>query len=323
MNSASECQKCIPLCAPYASTFHLLTSINPHVVVEPIYAQVDASNAERLVGDHDLVLDCTDNVMTRYLVSDAAVLRDRPVVSAAAQGYEGQLVVLHKHIDDQLRGPCYRCLFPRAPRPEHTQSCEDGGVIGCITGLVGTMQATEAIRLIARVGETSSPTMTFVSPFSLVPFRHVRVRPRQRTCRVCGEHANIKNLVNEDYVAFCAISSPENYMPPTRVAPEGLGQHKDTLVDVRPQHEYALTHIPGSISACVLTDIPIDIIRREPKEVLSVLQGPRVTMICRRGNDSREAVRLLSQACDYDWLFDDVEGGLRAYSKANPTFPMY
>lgn len=296
----------------------VLTSINPLVHVEPICESFSAANAQSLVGRYDLVLDCTDNVMTRYLISDAAVLCDKPVVSAAAQGYDGQLVVLHKQLDNGLYGPCYRCLFPRPPRPEHTQSCEDGGVIGCITGLLGTMQATEAIKLISRVGSSASaPTMTFVSPFSPVPFRHVRIRPQQRTCRVCGDERNITNLTEEDYVSFCAIAPPESFFPAVRLAPEAIEMHHGSLVDVRPPHEYKLTHIPGSVN------VPIDDVRRDAKGSLARLQGPHVTLICRRGNDSREAARLLGEVSDENWSFDDVEGGLRAYARAYPAFPMY
>lgn len=135
-------------------------------------------NALELVASHDLVLDCTDNPLTRYLISDAAVMADVQVVSGAAQGYEGQLLVLHKILSPSnpasaqprqqqqqqrqeedgnepkiQRGPCYRCLFPQAPRPEEVTDCEDGGVLGGVTGLVGTMQALEAVKILARIGE--------------------------------------------------------------------------------------------------------------------------------------------------------------------------
>lgn len=123
-----------------------------------------------MIAGQDLVLDCTDNPLTRYLISDAAVLEGVQVVSGAAQGYDGQLMVLHKRIkaefagpavakaangttQEPLRGPCYRCLFPVAPKPEDVTDCEDGGVLGGVTGLVGTMQALESVKILANLGE--------------------------------------------------------------------------------------------------------------------------------------------------------------------------
>jgi molybdopterin/thiamine biosynthesis adenylyltransferase len=127
-------------------------------------------NAITLISQHDIVLDCTDNVLARYLISDAAVMCGVQVVSGAGQGLEGQLVVLHKDLNKNAhasgysqrkskseskiaRGPCYRCLFPKAPRPEDVTDCEDGGVLGGVTGLVGTMQAVEGIKLLVGMSE--------------------------------------------------------------------------------------------------------------------------------------------------------------------------
>lgn len=139
-------------------------SINPHICVEAVEDLFSVQNAAALVAAHDVVLDCTDNVLTRYLISDAAVKSGVEVVSGAAQGLEGQLVVLHKDLSvaasasgrsrqpargtGKQRGPCYRCLFPKAPSPESVTDCEDGGVLGSVTGLVGTMQALEAVKLL-------------------------------------------------------------------------------------------------------------------------------------------------------------------------------
>lgn len=263
--------------------------------------------------------------MTRYLVSDAAVLAGKQVVSGAAQGYDGQLVVLHKDCG-ALRGPCYRCLFPQAPRPQHTQSCDDGGVLGCVTGLIGTLQALNAIKLITGVGESTEPTMIFASPFSATPFRTVRVRPRQtKRCRACGDPAwvsdRICSLEQEDYTAFCQLASPtvfavrsENVgILDTRKLPEG-----DALVlDVRPEHEFGLTRIPSSYH------IPIDILRGDVEAAVSSLPGTNpVLVLCRSGNDSREAVHLL-QSARPDRVFADVAGGLRAYARKNASFKMY
>ncbi|KAE8257681.1 hypothetical protein A4X13_0g2196 [Tilletia indica] len=198
--------------------------INPHVQVHPIFESFSASNALELVSHADIVLDCTDNPLTRYLISDAAVLAGKPVVSGAAQGVDGQIVVLNKALDDNPnttnRGPCYRCLFPKAPRPEEVQNCSDGGVLGVITGLVGTLQALEAIKLLAKLGEDphAAPTLLLASPLSVhtAPFRTIKIRPRRTaTCRSCGDptllpaESRITALESEDYLSFCGIARPD------------------------------------------------------------------------------------------------------------------
>ena len=133
---------------------------------------LSAANACALVAAYDIVLDCSDNVMTRYLISDAAAAVGRVVVSGAAQGLDGQLVVLHRNLGHGRRGPCYRCLFPRAPRPEHVQSCDDGGILGPVTGLVGAWQALETIRELTRIGDAvEAPSMFFITPFAMPAVR--------------------------------------------------------------------------------------------------------------------------------------------------------
>ncbi|KAL9936348.1 hypothetical protein V8E36_004416 [Tilletia maclaganii] len=189
--------------------------INPHVTVIPRCVDFTTHNALDLVRGNDLVLDCTDNPLTRYLSNDAAVLAGIPVVSGAAQGVEGQVVVLNKPLAHPERGPCYRCLFPKSPRPEETQNCSDGGVLGIITGLIGTLQALEAIKLITGIGEDplAPPTLLLASPLSVStpPFRTIKLRPRRAaTCRSCGDAAlpdHIVSLEQEDYLTFCGIKS--------------------------------------------------------------------------------------------------------------------
>ncbi|CAD6886333.1 unnamed protein product [Tilletia controversa] len=205
------------------SVAHAVARINPHVHVRPLFESFSAANALDLVADADLVLDCTDNPLTRYLISDAAVLAGKPVVSGAAQGIDGQIVVLNKALDDKPnttnRGPCYRCLFPRAPRPEEVQNCSDGGVLGVITGLIGTLQALEAIKLLAKLGEDpyAPPTLLLASPLSVQtpPFRTIKLRPRRTaTCRSCGDptllpiESQITALEAEDYLSFCGLNRP-------------------------------------------------------------------------------------------------------------------
>ncbi|KAK0544167.1 hypothetical protein OC846_003377 [Tilletia horrida] len=220
--------------AKATSAAEAASKINPHITIVPVFDSFTASNALSLVSDADLVLDCTDNPLTRYLINDAAVLAGKPIISGAAQGVEGQIVVLNKPLDDlpntTNRGPCYRCLFPTAPRPEDVQNCSDGGVLGVITGLVGTLQALEAIKLLARLGEDpfAPPTLLLVSPLSVSTpaFRTIKLRPRRiTTCRVCGDPAQlpqttkrVQSLEEEDYLSFCGLKRVDFQTIRTEVA---------------------------------------------------------------------------------------------------------
>lgn len=298
--------------------------MNPHVHAEAYPSFLNTENARDLTASHDLVLDCTDNVMTRYLISDAAVLADRQVVSGAAQGYEGQLIVLHKNLGD-IRGPCYRCLFPEAPKPQHTQSCDDGGILGSVTGLIGTLQAIEAIKLLTGVGEATQPTILFATPFGTQPFRSVRVRPIQtKRCRACGDPSSvdkISDLTKEDYRLFCNLTAPRSF--PVRSEDVGildlrrLPEGDALVVDVRPPHEYAITALSDS------QNLSIDQVRANAGNAIKTLPGKQpVLVVCRSGNDSREAVHLL-QSADPSRVFANVTGGLRSYARYNPSFKMY
>lgn len=233
-----------------ASIAAAVALLQPYVHVEAVACTLRADNALTFVEQHDVILDCTDNVMTRYLISDAGVLAGKPVVSGAAQGYEGQLIVLHRPLPDGRRGPCYRCLFPEAPRPEHTQSCDDGGVLGCVTGIVGTWQALETIKLLTGLGD-ATPNLLFFTPMDTTAARCVRVRPRQaRTCRACGDMDQVPNkithLPDEDYATFCASHQAPLCVPSVDVS---CVPHTEALVvDVRPAHEFAITSLPHSMS---------------------------------------------------------------------------
>ncbi|SJX62957.1 related to molybdenum cofactor biosynthetic protein [Sporisorium reilianum f. sp. reilianum] len=348
--------------------------INPYITATPLQEAISAANARALMRGHDLVLDCTDNPLTRYLISDAAVLEGVQVVSGAAQGYDGQLVVLHKRIRGEFappkvakggeaRGPCYRCLFPKAPRPDEVTNCEDGGVLGGVTGLVGTMQALEAVKILAGIGEETPPSLTLVSPLTATPFRCVRIRPRRvATCRSCGDPAQvaepmITDLEREDYVSFCGLNAP---LAPSRVPRTAVAamQPNTLVVDVRPAVEYGIAKLDGSLH------VPLHTLLKDPAAAWDRIRDAQrstpapVLVVCKRGNDSQLAVSALLehqkllrdsvaqraeashplQMADAEGGAKDKErakaisavqvsdliGGLRAFSRdKDPSFPVY
>lgn len=248
-------------------------SLNPHVTVKPVVEQFTPQNALALVSSHDVVLDCTDNPLTRYLINDAAVLCGKAVVSGAAQGLEGQLVVLHKELGEQTasssssssssRGPCYRCLFPVAPRPQDVTDCSEGGILGTITGLVGTLQANETIKLLLEpIHQTrSTPSLLLASPMSDTgsSFRTIKIRPRRRDCRACGDDdvlaekglRRIASLEDEDYLSFCGLRAPlgeDDSIHALNVRQlASLPKPPDLVVDVRTEEEFSIVQLPPGI----------------------------------------------------------------------------
>ncbi|CDR99713.1 related to molybdenum cofactor biosynthetic protein [Sporisorium scitamineum] len=356
------------------SAAQAVKQINPYITAVPISEAISAGNARWIMRGHDLVLDCTDNPLTRYLISDAAVLEGIQVVSGAAQGYDGQLVVLHKRIKAEfagpravagaggvVRGPCYRCLFPKAPRPDEVTNCEDGGVLGGVTGLVGTMQALEAVKILAGIGEDTPPMLTLVSPLTPTPFRCVKIRPRRiATCRSCGdpaqvEEAMITDLEREDYTTFCGLNVPlgtSGELPRTAVSSM---QPSALVVDVRPTVEYGIAKLDGSLH------VPIQTLLKNPARAWDRIreaqrQPSPVLVVCKKGNDSQLAVKALLehqkelrakaavepahplQTADAEsdsvekekitaitaMKVSDLIGGLRAYSREkDPNFPVY
>jgi len=218
-----------------------LRDLNPGVRVEGEVARLDRHNALELVRAHDLVVDGTDNFATRYLVNDACVLTGRPNVYGSVFRFEGQASVFCVP-----GGPCYRCLFPEPPPPGSVPSCAEGGVLGVLPGLVGMVQATEALKLLLGAGETLVGRLLLVDALEM-EFRQVKVRPDPR-CPACGTR-EITAL--RDYDAWCGVPAPPPPGSPLEITPEALaarlaaGEPID-LVDVREPSEWETCRIPGA-----------------------------------------------------------------------------
>ncbi len=163
-------------------------ALNPEVTVEAHPARITADNALRLVAGYDIVCDGTDNFAARFLISDACVLARRTLVSAAVLRFEGQLSVFRPHAG----GPCYRCLYPEPPPPGMVPTCSEAGVLGAVTGVMGTLQATEVLKEILGIGETLACRLLIWDALA-TRFRTVRLRP-DPGCTACGPHASLRDL---------------------------------------------------------------------------------------------------------------------------------
>ena len=297
--------------------------------------------------DYDLVLDCTDNPHTRYLISDVAVLLGKPVVSASALRSEGQLMILNHPVGaaGMLGGPCYRCVFPIPPPRETIGTCGEDGIIGPVVGVMGVLQALEAIKILAkgvqisnidaetngRVAESDvkqSSSLLMFSAYTNPPFRSVKLRGRRKNCRACSKFADIKyNTLNSDehLSGFCDFGGSMNILSDSeRVQPIMVARGLKTpdaciVVDVREKAHFDVFHLNGSIN------IPYSDLRSiQDKSLLDYegLQDKRpIHVICRLGNDSQDAVRKFKAAgLDFQGgrYIGDIIGGWQAWRKQVP-----
>src|SRR5918999_396451 len=227
-----------------ASARERITDVNPHVRLETYETRLTSENALEIMRDYDVVVDGTDNFPTRYLTNDACVLLGKPNVYGSIFRFEGQASVFAT-----ADGPCYRCLFPEPPPPGLVPSCAEGGVLGVLPGLIGTIQATETIKLILGIGEPLIGRLLLVDALA-TRFHTVKLR-RDPACPACGTRT-IRELI--DYEEFCGIRSaaaqqladavPE--ITPLELA-ERLRRGNDIdLIDVREPHEWEIARIPGA-----------------------------------------------------------------------------
>ena len=292
-----------------------INALNPEVEVVTHEMALSSENALGLFADYDLVVDGTDNFPTRYLVNDACVIGGKPNVYGSIFRFEGQASVFATK-----DGPCYRCMFPEPPPPGLVPSCAEGGVLGILPGVVGMLQATEAIKLILGVGESLVGRFLLFDALKM-RFRELKVR-KDPDCPVCGEHPTVTRLI--DYEQFCGIAQTATTAATssTEDADEAtveelktrLDRHESfLLLDVREPQEFEICRIPGSV-LIPLGDLP---------SRLSELEG-RGDMIvhCKSGVRSGKAVRLLREA-GYSQA-RNLKGGILAWiDRIDPTLPKY
>ena len=276
-----------------------LRALNPEVKVVPHPVHLTSENALELFKDYDVILDGTDNFATRYLINDACVLLGRPNVSASVFRFEGQISIFAAK-----GGPCYRCLYPEPPPPGLVPSCGEGGVLGIVPGVVGTLQATETIKLLAGLGEPLIGRLLLFDALEMT-FRQLKVR-KSPTCALCGPSPSITRLI--DYEHFCGTRAPPpgtvNDVTPTWLQERLNGKEPLQLIDVREPGEREINQIDGS------TFIPLADLKTRYTE-LSKTQD--IVVFCKVGERSAKAVELL-QRIGFTRVFN-LAGGVARWAE--------
>ncbi|MCU0491782.1 MAG: molybdopterin-synthase adenylyltransferase MoeB [Chloroflexaceae bacterium] len=289
-----------------------LADLNPTIEVTTYETQISSANALELLRPYDVIIDGTDNFPTRYLTNDACVLLGKPNVYGSIFRFEGQATVFYP----KAGGPCYRCLFPEPPPPGLVPSCAEGGVLGVLPGIIGTIQATEAIKLLTGIGEPLIGRLLLYDALAM-SFRELKLR-RNPDCPVCGDHPTITELI--DYEQFCGIApqpaatSPQAEITPVELASWLQREDRPFLLDVRNPQEVAITSIPGTDLV-----IPVD----QLAEHLGELDSAReIVVYCRSGVRSGKAVDLL-QRMGFRKVQNMVGGTLRWSDEVDPEMPKY
>ncbi|HUF09135.1 MAG TPA: molybdopterin-synthase adenylyltransferase MoeB [Rhodothermales bacterium] len=292
-----------------------LKDINPNVRLHLHELRLSSENAIDLFREYDVVADGTDNFPTRYLVNDACVLTGTPNAYASIYQFEGQASVFSAE-----DGPCYRCLYPEPPPPGLVPSCAEGGVLGILPGLMGTIQATEVIKLLLGIGEPLVGRLLLFDALEM-SFRTLKVR-RNPDCPVCGDHPTVTELI--DYEQFCGIPGQPVHVSAEEVVPEvtvqELKHRRDSgsapfLLDVRKPFEDSI----ATLRANQL--IPHDQLADRLSE-LKAGRDDEIVVHCRSGVRSAQAVEILQHA-GYSRVYN-LAGGIKAWSREiDPSVPEY
>jgi adenylyltransferase/sulfurtransferase len=287
-----------------------MADINPHVAIVKHEVALTSENALEIIRDYDLVVDGTDNFPTRYLVNDACVLLGKPNVYGSIFRFEGQASVFAT-----AEGPCYRCLYPEPPPPGLVPSCAEGGVLGILPGVIGLIQATEAVKLILGRGEPLIGRLLLYDALAM-RFRELKLR-KNPECPVCGLHRTIHALI--DYHEFCGVAREAPAAPAAgAIDPAEVKARLDRgddfqFLDVREPHEYQICSIPGTKL------IPLGEL---PQRVHELDMSREVIAHCKSGVRSGKAIEFL-KSVGFRHL-KNMKGGILAWSeKVDPTVPKY
>jgi molybdopterin/thiamine biosynthesis adenylyltransferase/rhodanese-related sulfurtransferase len=288
-----------------------LRGLNPDIRIDTFETQLTSANAFELFKDYDIIVDGTDNFPTRYLVNDASVIMGKPNVYGSIFRFEGQITVF-----GAPGGPCYRCLYPEPPPPGLVPSCAEGGVLGVLPGIVGTIQAAEALKLIIGKGDSLVGRLLLFDALAM-KFRELKLR-KNPDCPVCGTHPTVTKLI--DYAEFCGIrgeEAPSTVTNIPEITPRELKTRLDRgddvyVLDVREPHEYQICNIGGHL-------IPLGEL---PQRVHELDSSREIVAHCKSGKRSAQAVEFLQQAGFKK--IQNLKGGILAWSdEVDPSVPKY
>ncbi len=284
-----------------------LLEINPYIEIKTYNLILSKENALEIMKDYDLIIDGTDNFSTRYLVNDACYFLKKPFVYGSIFRFDGQVTVFYPEV-----GPCYRCLYPEPPPPGTVPSCAEGGVFGVLPGVIGSLQATEAIKILIGIGDPLIGKLILYDALKM-EFRTLKIRKAPH-CPLCGENPTITELI--DYESFCGTESytlePQYELSPQEVAEKLNNSPNIRILDVREPHEWEICHLPGSIFI-PLNELPSKLSELDPtKEYI---------LVCKVGKRSYSALEILLGA---GFKAYHMRGGLNAYAKeVDPNMPIY
>ncbi len=285
-----------------------LRDVNPHVQVETFGQKLTSGNALEILREFDIVVDGSDNFPTRYLVNDACVLLGKPDVYGSVFRFDGQVSVFHAN-----EGPCYRCLYAEPPPPDLVPSCADGGVLGVLPGIIGSLQALEAIKLIVGFGESLIGRLVLFDGRRL-QFRELALQ-KDPDCPVCGEHPTVTELI--DYEAFCGAGGSGlgagAEITALELERERARRPDLVLVDVREPREAEIAHIAGARL------IPL---RELPGRLAELSGHGDIVTLCHHGPRSLKAREILKRAGFAN--VRSLTGGIDAWAReVDPGLPRY
>jgi len=289
-----------------------LVDLNPDIQVDIYNEPYTSENAMRIAKDYDIILDGTDNFPTRYLTNDVAVFLGKPNVYASIYRFDGQVSVFYAK-----EGPCYRCLFPEPPPPGLVPSCAEGGVLGVLPGTIGTLQATEALKVLLGIGEPLIGKLLLYNALDM-SFDFVKLK-KNPNCRVCGPNADIHELI--DYEEFCGVPSHDheegsagaNWDITASELAERVKTNHLKLVDVREPHELEISRLPNAVN------IPLGQLAARLSELDS---AEEMVIFCKSGSRSARGLELLASAGFKK--VKNLKGGINAWAReVDKSLPIY
>jgi molybdopterin/thiamine biosynthesis adenylyltransferase/rhodanese-related sulfurtransferase len=290
-----------------------MLDLNPFIQVDAINEPFTSANAMQIASEYNIIVDGTDNFPTRYLSNDVAVFLGIPNVYGSIYRFDGQASVFFAN-----QGPCYRCLFPEPPPPGLVPTCAEGGVLGVLPGTIGTIQATEALKMLLGIGSSLVGRLLLYNALDMnFDFVNLKKNPK---CRVCGPNADIKELI--DYEEFCGVPGHDIDVgstgtgwdiTPIELAPLLKSGTPPLLIDVREPHELKISALPGAVN------IPLGLLASRLQELDSSKQ---MVLFCKSGTRSSRALELLAGAGFK--RVKNLKGGINAWAKeVDKSMPLY